>query len=107
MCQPLSWFLLTHVYLFLSLLSLCQYHTFLPVACLSPWPQVTAPSHYQSHTMLGNLGCAVGQDRKLLDAKDIKWYEDADSLEPINTISPPSESLKSIPIHPFSQWPRP
>jgi hypothetical protein len=51
--------------------------------------------------MSGNSGCAVGQDGKLLDAKDIKWYEDADSSEPINTIPPPSESSESIPIHPF------
>ena len=51
--------------------------------------------------MLGNLGCAVGQDGKLLNAKDIKWYKDANSSELINTIPPPSESLKSIPIHPF------
>lgn len=29
-------------------------------------------------------GCAVGPDGKLLDAKDIQWFEDADSSEPIN-----------------------
>jgi len=29
-------------------------------------------------------GCAVGSDGKLLDAKDIRWFEDADSSEPIN-----------------------
>ncbi len=28
--------------------------------------------------------CAVGPDGKLLDAKDIQWFEDADSLELIN-----------------------
>ena len=94
----LSWFLPTHVYLLLSLLSLCQHHTFLPLTCLSPWPQTTAPSHHQSHMMSGTSSCAVGKDGKLLDAN---------SSEPINTIPP----LQVFRIYPypslFPQWPRP
>lgn len=50
-------------------------------------------------------GCAVGPDGKLLDAKDIKWYEDADSSEPINHTTTPSVSVttanSSNTIHPF------
>ena len=40
--------------------------------------------------------CAVGPDGKLLDAKDIEWYEDADSSEPIN-----QATSSSAAIHPF------
>jgi hypothetical protein len=35
-------------------------------------------------------GCAVGPDGKLLDAKDIVWFEDGDSSEPINHATTPS-----------------
>ena len=49
--------------------------------------------------------CAVGPDSKLLDAKDIEWYEDADSSEPINqaTTHPPqiTTASSSAAIHPF------
>ncbi|KAN0113659.1 hypothetical protein V8E52_007458, partial [Russula decolorans] len=37
-------------------------------------------------------GCAVGPDGKLLDAKDIVWFEDADSSEPINHTTTPSST---------------
>ena len=47
--------------------------------------------------------CAVGPDGKLLDAKDIEWYEDADSSEPINQATTPSVTTanSSAAIHPF------
>ena len=48
--------------------------------------------------------CAVGPDGKLFDAKDIVWFEDADSLEPINHAITPSSSTApstSATIHPF------
>jgi hypothetical protein len=47
--------------------------------------------------------CAVGPDSKLLDAKDIEWYEDADSSEPINQATAPSVATasSSATIHPF------
>ena len=38
-------------------------------------------------------GCAVGPDGKLLDAKDIVWFEDADSSEPINHAATPSSAM--------------
>jgi hypothetical protein len=37
-------------------------------------------------------GCTVGPDGKLLDAKDIVWFEDADSSEPINHTTTPSST---------------
>jgi hypothetical protein len=47
--------------------------------------------------------CAIGPDGKLLDAKDIEWYEDADSSEPINQATTPSVTTasSSTTIHPF------
>jgi hypothetical protein len=47
--------------------------------------------------------CAVGPDGKLLDAKDIEWYEDADSSEPINQATTPSVTTtsSSAAFHPF------
>ena len=48
--------------------------------------------------------CAVGPDDTLLDVKDIEWYEDADSLEPIKqaaTSSFTTTASSSVPIHPF------
>src|ERR1700685_1168477 len=47
--------------------------------------------------------CAVGPDGKLLDAKDIEWYEDADSSEPINQVTTPSVTTtsSSAAFHPF------
>jgi hypothetical protein len=47
--------------------------------------------------------CAVGPDGKLLDAKDIDWYEDADASEPINQATTPSVTTtsSSAAIHPF------
>ena len=36
-----------------------------------------------AHSVPTMSDCAVGPDDTLLDAKDIEWYEDADSLEPI------------------------
>jgi hypothetical protein len=98
-----SSFSLAQIYLFISLSRLCQHHSFLPLPDLliSPPPWTTATSCHQSHTM---SGCAVGPDGKLLDAKDIKWYEDADSSEAINNIPPPAPPLgpsKPNTIHPF------
>ena len=50
-------------------------------------------------------GCAVGPDGNLLDAKDIQWYEDVDSSEPINLAITLSSSITtanmSTAIHPF------
>jgi hypothetical protein len=47
-------------------------------------------------------GCAVGADGKLLDAKDIQWFEDADSSEPINLATTSTKAdLPSTTIHPF------
>ena len=47
--------------------------------------------------------CAVGPDGKLLDTKDIEWYEDADSSEPINQVTTPSVTTtsSSAAFHPF------
>ena len=48
--------------------------------------------------------CAIGPDRKLLNAKDIQWYEDIDSLEPINQAATPSSmttASSSATIHPI------
>ena len=48
--------------------------------------------------------CAVGPDSKLLNAKDIEWYEDIDSSEPINKATTPSSittTNSSTAIHPF------
>ena len=48
--------------------------------------------------------CAVGPDGKLLDAKDIEWYEDVDSSELINKATTPSSittTNSSTAIHPF------
>ena len=48
--------------------------------------------------------CAVGSDGKLLNAKDIEWYEDVDSSEPINqatTASSITTANTSTTIHPF------
>jgi hypothetical protein len=48
--------------------------------------------------------CTVGPDSKLLDAKDIEWYEDVDSSEPINKATTPSSITttdSSTSIHPF------
>jgi hypothetical protein len=48
--------------------------------------------------------CAIGPDGKLLDAKDIQWYEDVDSLEPINQAATPSSmttASSSATIHPI------
>jgi hypothetical protein len=39
--------------------------------------------------------CTVGPDGKLLNAKDIEWYEDADSSEPINRATTPSVTTTS------------
>ena len=46
---------------------------------------------------------AVGPDGKLLDAKDIDWYEDADASEPISQATTPSVTTtsSSAAIHPF------
>jgi len=52
-------------------------------------------------------GCAIGPDGKLLDAKDIVWFKDADSSEPINHATTPlgpssittADSFTTI--HPF------
>jgi len=50
-------------------------------------------------------GCTVGPDGKLLDAKDIQWFEDVDSSEPINcattTASITTTPDSSATIHPF------
>lgn len=49
-------------------------------------------------------GCTIRPDGKLLDAKDIVWFEDADSSEPINHAINPSTSTTastSATIHPF------
>ena len=35
-------------------------------------------------------GCTIGPDGNLLNAKDIQWYEDVDSSEPINLATTPS-----------------
>jgi len=45
----------------------------------------------------------IGPDGKLLDAKDIVWFEDADSSEPINHATTPlgPSSSSSTAIHPF------
>ena len=63
---------------------------------------VTSSSHYHTYTM---SGCAIGPDGKLLDAKDIRWFEDADSSEPINhattTTSITTTPDSSATIHPF------
>lgn len=90
-------------YLFISLSRVCQHHTLLPLTpALLISALTTAPSRHQSHTM---SGCAVGPDGKLLDAKDIKWYEDVDSSEPINHTTAPSEFITTAnsanTIHPF------
>jgi hypothetical protein len=48
--------------------------------------------------------CAIGPDGKLLDTKDIQWYEDVDSLEPINQAATPSSTTtasSSATIHPI------
>jgi hypothetical protein len=47
--------------------------------------------------------CAIGPDSKLLNAKDIEWYEDTDSSEPINQATTPSSATasSSTAIHPF------
>lgn len=47
--------------------------------------------------------CAIGPDGKLLDAKDIEWYGDADSSEPINQATTPSitTTSSSAASHPF------
>ena len=47
--------------------------------------------------------CAVGPDSKLPNAKDIEWYEDADSSEPINQATTPSitTASSSTAIHPY------
>jgi hypothetical protein len=48
--------------------------------------------------------CAVGLDDNLLDAKDIEWYEDVDSSEPINKATTPSSITTTnsfTTIHPF------
>jgi hypothetical protein len=63
---------------------------------------MTALSCHQSHTM---SGCTVGLDSKLLNAKDIKWYEDIDSSELINHTTTPFEFITTAnsanTIHPF------
>ena len=48
-------------------------------------------------------GCAIGPDSDLLDTKDIAWYEDGDSSEPINqaTSSSATTPNSSTTIHPF------
>ena len=72
-------------------LTLCQHqlnHSFSPL-CSLLFVLVTLlddfPSRYQSYTM---SGCAVGPDGKLLDAKYITFYKDADSSEPIGVATP-------------------
>ena len=50
------------------------------------------------------LDCAVGPDGNLLNVKDIEWYEDVDSSEPINKATTPSSittTNSSTTIHPF------
>ncbi|KAF8234613.1 hypothetical protein L208DRAFT_1261062 [Tricholoma matsutake] len=48
--------------------------------------------------------CPIGPDGKLLDAKDIQWYKDIDSLELINQAATPSSmttASSSATIHPI------
>ena len=48
--------------------------------------------------------CAIGPDGKLLDAKNIEWYEDVDSSEPIKQAATPSSTTtasSSATIHPI------
>ena len=48
--------------------------------------------------------CAVGPDGNLLNTKDIEWYKDVDSSEPINKATIPSSittTNSSTTIHPF------
>src|SRR6267154_2874909 len=91
--------------------SVFKFHILLNVVSLStsvtliPTPGdswATSSSHYHTYTM---SGCAVGPDGKLLDAKDIRWFEDADSSEPINHATT-TTSITTTPdsfttIHPF------
>ena len=67
-----------------------------------PLSWATFSCHYCTYTM---SGCTVGPDGKLLDAKDIRWFEDADSSEPINHATT-TTSITTTPdsfttIHPF------
>ncbi|KAF8240581.1 hypothetical protein L208DRAFT_1232659 [Tricholoma matsutake] len=48
--------------------------------------------------------CTIGPDGKHLDTKDIQWYKDVDSLEPINQAATPSSTTtasSSATIHPI------
>ena len=48
--------------------------------------------------------CAIGPDGKLLDVKDIEWYEDIDSSEPLKQVATPSSmttASSSATIHPI------
>jgi hypothetical protein len=100
-----SSFLLTFcfVFLYIDLSSVCQQHhrSHLYSLGVLPLSWTTFFSCYQTYTM---SDCTVGPDGKLLDAKDIVWFEDADSSEPINHAITPSSSTApstSATIHPF------